>query len=75
MPDVYKDVSYTLDDDEYSAVEYQDMVRKRFVKSWENIVDVYRVRYLIFLPYVFLVFTTSRKCSRKIIIGSWLVLP
>jgi len=42
IPDVYKDVSYVLDDDAYSAAEYQDVVRKRFIKSWESLVDVYR---------------------------------
>lgn len=45
IPDVYKDVSYVLDDEEYSAAEYQDVVRKRFVKSWENLTDGYKVLY------------------------------
>jgi hypothetical protein len=45
IPDVYKDVSYVLDDDAYSAAEYQDVVRKRFIKSWESLVDVYKVGY------------------------------
>lgn len=43
IPDVYKDVSYVLDDEAYSAAEYQDVVRKRFIKLWESLVDVYRV--------------------------------
>ncbi|KAF8061445.1 COG4 transport protein-domain-containing protein [Lyophyllum atratum] len=42
IPDVYKDVSYLLDDDAYSAAEYQDAVRKRFIKAWENLVDGYK---------------------------------
>lgn len=41
--DVYKDVSYVLDDDSYSAAEYQDVVRKRFIKAWEGLVDGYKV--------------------------------
>lgn len=43
ITDVYKDVSYVLDDDSYSAAEYQDLVRKRFVKAWEGLVDGYKV--------------------------------
>ena len=43
IPDVYKDVSYILDDDSYSIAEYQDVVRKRFIKSWENLADGYKV--------------------------------
>ncbi|KAJ7109115.1 COG4 transport protein-domain-containing protein [Mycena epipterygia] len=42
ITDVYKDVSYVLDDDSYSAAEYQDLVRKRFVKAWEGLVDGYK---------------------------------
>ena len=41
--DVYRDVSYTLDDDGYTAAEYQDLVRKRFVKAWEGLIDGYKV--------------------------------
>jgi hypothetical protein len=43
IPDIYKDVLYVLDDDAYHAAEYQDVVRKRFIKSWENLVNVYKV--------------------------------
>ncbi|KAF7304762.1 Cog4 domain-containing protein [Mycena kentingensis (nom. inval.)] len=42
IADIYKDVSYVLDDDSYSAAEYQDVVRKRFVKAWETLVDGYK---------------------------------
>ncbi|KAJ7098169.1 COG4 transport protein-domain-containing protein [Mycena belliarum] len=42
ITDVYKDVSYVLDDDSYSAAQYQDVVRKRFVKAWEALVDGYK---------------------------------
>jgi len=48
IPDVYKDVSYVLDDEEYSAAEYQDVVRKRFIKSWESLTDGYKVLHCSF---------------------------
>ncbi|KAG7092221.1 hypothetical protein E1B28_008588 [Marasmius oreades] len=40
--EVYKDVSYVLDDDGYSNAEYHDLVRKRFVKRWEQLTEGYR---------------------------------
>ena len=43
IPDVYKDVSYVLDDDSYASAEYNDIVRKRFVKAWESLVEGYKV--------------------------------
>ncbi|KAJ3535520.1 hypothetical protein NMY22_g6447 [Coprinellus aureogranulatus] len=42
IPDVYKDVSYLLDDQGYSTAEYQDLVRKRFIKGWEQLMDGYK---------------------------------
>ncbi|KAH8102832.1 COG4-domain-containing protein [Cristinia sonorae] len=42
IPDVYKDVTYTLDDDGYAAAEYNDVVRKRFTKAWEGLVEGYK---------------------------------
>jgi hypothetical protein len=44
LTDVYKDVSYILDDDAYATAEYQDVTRKRFIKAWEGLVDGYKVR-------------------------------
>lgn len=41
LPDIYKDVSYVLDEESYNQAEYQDVVRKRFVKSWEALVEGY----------------------------------
>jgi hypothetical protein len=41
--DVYRDVTYALDDEGYTAAEYQDLVRKRFVKAWEGLIDGYKV--------------------------------
>ena len=43
IPDIYKDVSYVLDDDGYAAAELQDTDRKRFVKAWEALIDGYKV--------------------------------
>lgn len=39
---MYNNVSYQLDEDGYTASEYQDIVRKRFVKTWEGLVDGYK---------------------------------
>ncbi len=44
ISDIYKDVSYVLDDDSYAAAELQDTVRKRFIKAWEALIDGYKVR-------------------------------
>ena len=43
LTDIFKDVSYVLDDDGYAQAEYNDVVRKRFIKSWENLLDGYKV--------------------------------
>ncbi|KAG8217409.1 COG4-domain-containing protein [Butyriboletus roseoflavus] len=43
IPDVYKDVSYVLNEDGYATTEYQDIVRKRFVKVWEGLTDGYKL--------------------------------
>ncbi|KAF8163025.1 COG4 transport protein-domain-containing protein [Crassisporium funariophilum] len=42
IPDVYKDVSYILDEDGYSTADYQDLARKRFIKAWEALVEGYK---------------------------------
>lgn len=47
ITEVYKDVSYVLDDDSYSNAEYQDVVRKRFIKLWDALMDDYKVRSLL----------------------------
>lgn len=44
LSDVYKDVTYVLDEDSYAEAEYRDDVRKRFVKAWESLLAGYRVR-------------------------------
>lgn len=43
LSEVYKDVSYKLDEDAYNEAEYRDDVRKRFVKAWETLLSGYRV--------------------------------
>jgi hypothetical protein len=48
IPDVYKDVSYVLDEDGYATAEYQDIVRKRFMKVWDGLTDGYKVSYRVF---------------------------
>ncbi|KAI0668553.1 COG4-domain-containing protein [Trametes maxima] len=42
ITDVYKDVSYVLDEDGYAGAELQDLVRKRFVKAWEGLIEGYK---------------------------------
>ncbi|KAH7308363.1 COG4 transport protein-domain-containing protein [Rhizoctonia solani] len=42
IPDVYKDVTYVLDESSYSTAEHDDTVRKRFVKGWGEVVASYK---------------------------------
>jgi hypothetical protein len=44
LDDVYRDVSYNLDEDTFAEAEDLDIVRKRFIRAWEQLVDGYRVR-------------------------------
>lgn len=48
LDDAYRDVNYLLDDDTFQEAEEMDLMRKRFVKSWDNLVLGYRVRLFIF---------------------------
>ena len=41
--DIHRDISYILDEDGYTTADYQDLVRKRFVKTWESLIDGYKV--------------------------------
>lgn len=43
LEDVYKGVTYLLDEDAYADAENDDVVRKRFIKGWEPLVEGYRV--------------------------------
>lgn len=40
--DIYKDVSYALNEDAYAQAEYADVVRKRFTRGWEMVLDGYK---------------------------------
>ncbi|PAV23478.1 COG4-domain-containing [Pyrrhoderma noxium] len=42
IPDVYKDISYTLEEEGYANADYQDLVRKRFVKFWDSIFEGFK---------------------------------
>ncbi|EGO21633.1 hypothetical protein SERLADRAFT_451655 [Serpula lacrymans var. lacrymans S7.9] len=42
IPDVYKDMSYVLDDDGYTEAHDQDTVKKRFIRLWEGLTDGYK---------------------------------
>lgn len=44
IEDCYKGVSYALDEDGYAEAEFQDVVRKRFVRGWDVLLEGYRVR-------------------------------
>jgi hypothetical protein len=48
LDEIYRDVTYNLDDDSFAEAEDLDIVRKRFIRSWESLVDGYRVCH--FLP-------------------------
>ncbi|KAF8309865.1 COG4 transport protein-domain-containing protein [Cantharellus anzutake] len=39
VADIYKDVSYNLDQDAHTAAEYNDVVRKRFARLWGALLD------------------------------------
>ncbi|WWD17778.1 hypothetical protein CI109_102219 [Kwoniella shandongensis] len=42
LDDCYKDVTYLLDEESFAEAEETDLVRKRFIRSWEGLVDGYR---------------------------------
>lgn len=44
MADCLRDVSYVLDEEAYADAEFQDAVRKRFVRGWDGLVEPYKVR-------------------------------
>lgn len=41
--EVFKDISYVLDDEAYSTRDNQEYVRKRFIRAWESVVEGYKV--------------------------------
>ncbi|EIN07598.1 COG4-domain-containing protein [Punctularia strigosozonata HHB-11173 SS5] len=42
LADVYKDVTYVLDEESYAAAEYQEVVKKRFIKNLDLIITTYK---------------------------------
>ncbi|KAG8686257.1 hypothetical protein FRC09_014253 [Ceratobasidium sp. 395] len=42
IPEIYRDVTYVLDDAGYSSAEHEDTVRKRFVRGWGEVVGTYK---------------------------------
>ena len=42
IAEVFKDISYVLDDEAYSTIDNQEYVRKRFIRAWES-VEGYKV--------------------------------
>ncbi|KAL7411046.1 COG4 transport protein-domain-containing protein [Mrakia frigida] len=45
LDDCYKGVTYTLDEEAYAEAEFQDIVRKRFVRGWDALVEGYRASF------------------------------
>lgn len=43
LDDCYKDLSYNLDEESFAEAEEVDLVRKRFARAWEGLLDGYRV--------------------------------
>lgn len=41
-------MSYVLDEDSYAEAEVQDVVRKRFIRGWEPLIDGYKVCAIVF---------------------------
>ncbi|WWC99798.1 hypothetical protein V866_006706 [Kwoniella sp. B9012] len=42
LDDCYKDVTYLLDEDTFAEADELDIVRKRFIRAWESLVDGYK---------------------------------
>ncbi|KAF8197372.1 COG4 transport protein-domain-containing protein [Pholiota molesta] len=49
IPDIYKDISYVLDEDGYATADYQDLTRKRFIKAWEGLDTFSEGNYRLFI--------------------------
>jgi len=43
VTDLFKDVSYVLIDDNYAFVNSQNIFARRFIKSWEGLMEIYKV--------------------------------
>nr|XP_019014836.1 uncharacterized protein I206_00923 [Kwoniella pini CBS 10737]OCF53617.1 hypothetical protein I206_00923 [Kwoniella pini CBS 10737] len=42
LDDCYKDVSYLLDEDTFAEADELDLVRKRFIRAWDGLVEGYK---------------------------------
>ncbi|KIJ29860.1 hypothetical protein M422DRAFT_268638 [Sphaerobolus stellatus SS14] len=42
ITDIYKDVTYILDEDTYASSESLDVIRKRFIRSWGSVMDGFK---------------------------------
>ncbi|BEI80430.1 hypothetical protein CcaverHIS002_0109590 [Cutaneotrichosporon cavernicola] len=45
LDECYKDMTYALGEDAFADAEDQDLVRRRFVRGWENLMDGYRTSF------------------------------
>lgn len=43
LDECYKDTSYLLDEDGFAEAEEMDIIRKRFQRGWDGLVDGYKV--------------------------------
>lgn len=43
VPEIYKDVSYILDEESYSVSSNENIVQKRFLKAWQALMDGFNV--------------------------------
>jgi hypothetical protein len=43
LDEVYRDTTYLLDEDGFAEADEADIVRKRFARGWEILVEGYRV--------------------------------
>ena len=69
LDDCYRDISYELDEDAFALAEEDDLVRKRFIRSWEALVEGYKVSRVVQRVSVLtcrtrLLITTSNPSSR-----------
>lgn len=42
VADMYKDVTYVLDEEAYTASDSLDVVRKRFIRIWESVMEGFK---------------------------------
>ena len=52
LDDCYRDTTYLLDDDSFAEAEEVDIVRKRFQRNWDGLVDGYKVNLTCSIYYL-----------------------